>query len=137
LIGLPAGADGALATGWATVELDRAAVELEHLLAPGSTFKDAPPSELLGARCRVGIAGATPNLRIVLLEPVTEGRLAGALARAGEGWVATWALDPWAGAPVRHVSMARQGPLGKERLMFGLPPTGPYRLLVDAVPSPP
>ena len=137
MIALPDDARGALAVGWATVELDRAVKELSHLLAPGSTFEVAPPSVILGARCRVGVAAEAPVMRIVLLEPDTEGRLAAALARSGEGWVATWVLDPWAGVPVRHVSRARPGPLGEERQVFGLPPSAPYRLFLEAVPSPP
>ena len=119
------------------MDLDRAASELGHLLAAGSAFAEAPSSVILGARCRVGAAAATPGLRIVLLEPETEGRLAAALAREGEGWVATWALDSWAGVPVRHVSKGRPGPFGEERHVFGSPPTGPYHFLIEAVPSPP
>ncbi len=134
---VPAEADGALAVGWATVELDRAARELAHLLASGATFVEAPSSDILGARCRIGSAAQTPGLRIVLLEPETEGRLAATLARTGEGWRATWILDPDAGPRPRHVSGARPGPLGRERLLLGGPVAGPYRLLVEAVPSPP
>ena len=137
MIVLPVEADGALAVGWATVELERAGLELAHLLAPGSVFAEAPSSMILGARCRVGVAAATADLRIVLLEPETEGRLAGALARSGEGWVATWALDPSAGVPVGHVSTGRAGPFGEERQLFGSTATGPYHLLIEAVPSPP
>ncbi len=138
MIELPAEVDGALAVGWATVELDRAAAELGHLLVPGSRFVEAPSSGILGARCRIGTAAAgSPGLRIVLLEPDTEGRLAAALARAGEGWRATWILDPGDGPRPRQVSVARPGPLGTERLLLGGPLAGPHRLFVEAVPSPP
>jgi hypothetical protein len=125
-----------MAVGWATVELERAAGELSGLLAPGSAFEAAPASDVLGARCRVGRAADRPELRIVLLEPSTEGRLAATLARTGEGWAATWTLDPGDDARPRHVSGARPGPVGNERLVLGGPLTGPHRLLVEAVPSP-
>jgi hypothetical protein len=137
VIELPREFDGALAVGWATVELDRAAAELAHLLAPGAAFEEAPSSVILGARSRMGTAAAAPGLRIVLLEAETEGRLAAALARGGEGWRATWIPDSGPGARSRQVSGARPGPLGTERLLLGGPIAGPYRLVVEAVPSPP
>lgn len=137
MIGLPEDAHGAVAVGWATVELDRAARELSHLLVAGSEFSTAASSLILGARCRVGSAAApaavASGLRIVLLEPDTEGRLAAILARSGEGWAATWWLRPAAGDAL---STARPGPLGEERLLLGGPATGRHRLVVDAVPSP-
>jgi hypothetical protein len=137
-----------MAIGWATVELERAAGELSHLLELGSTFEDAPSSVILGARCRVGRVADDPSLRIVLLEPETEGRLAATLARSGEGWKVTWAADPMVGGRVgassagprgarAALSTARPGPLGIERLVLGGPIAGPHRLVVEAVPSPP
>lgn len=139
---LPDEAQGALAVGWATVELDRAASELAHLLAPGSAFGDAPRSVHLGARCRVGLAAGKTG-RIVLLEPDTEGRVAATLARSGEGWAATWSVasrdartapdGPRTGTLT--VSAARPGPFGDERLLLGGPLAGPHRLIVEAVPS--
>jgi hypothetical protein len=137
VIALPAEAQGALAVGWATVELERSARELSHLLDPGASFEAAPASAILGARAVVGPAADVPGLRIVLLEPETEGRLAAALARTGEGWVATWDLDPGADLRRRQSSIPRPGPLGDERLLLGEAVTGPYRLLVKLVPSPP
>ena len=137
MIALPEAMPGVLAFGWATVELDRAAKELAHLLAPGAGFGAAASSAILGARCRSGPAAGEAGLWIALLEPETEGRLAGTLARFGEEWAATWALatappgtDPRASAP-------RPGPFGAERLLLGGPPTGLHRLVVEAVPSPP
>ena len=139
MIDLPREAARALAVGWATVELDRAAGELAGLLAAGSAFEDAPSSVILGARCRVGRAADLADLRIVLLEPDTEGRLAATLARGGEGWAASWVVDPGAGTPAARsgLSARRSGPLGDERLLLGGPLAGPHRLVVDAVPSPP
>jgi hypothetical protein len=126
--------------GWATVEVERAAAALADLLAPGAAFQEAPRSAILGARClrgRAGPAGAgdedddgdDPDW-IVLLEPDTEGRLAGYLARFGEGWAATWTVrdDP---RGRRGAGLAR-GPLGEERLADRSPPVGPFRLQLSA-----
>jgi hypothetical protein len=135
---LPDDAAGALAVGWATVELDRAARELADLLGPSGAFQDAPSSEALGARCRVGEAGVKGGVRIVLLEPETEGRLSATLARHGERWVATWvAATAPSSSPVVQLSGARPGPFGKERLVLGGPVSGPHRFVVEAVPSRP
>ena len=125
-----------LAVGWTTVELDRAAAELAHLLAPGETFADATPCEHLGAWCRIGRVrpGIAAADVVVLLEPATEGRLAATLARHDEGWHVTWEagqnpVDPSADL---ILSAARPGPLGPERLVLGGPATGPHRLVVTA-----
>ena len=134
MIALPEEANGALAIGWATVELDRAARELSHLLATGATFAPADASVILGASCRSAPA-AEAGLWIALLEPDTEGRLAGMLARNGEGWVATWVPSGAAGG--RALSAARPGPFGPERLVLGERFTACDRLVVEAVVSPP
>ena len=140
MIALPDEAHESLAVGWATIDLDRAALELAHLLRPGGAFTPAPASVALGARCRVGPAARAATLRIVLLEPDTEGRLAATLARHGEGWAARWQADPGIGntAPSATVatSAARPGPLGPERLVLRDRLAAPLHLLVD-VPSPP
>jgi hypothetical protein len=101
-----------LALGWATVDGARAAAE-----APDLDFRPADPEPALGARAWLTRAGP---LDLVLLEPTTEGRLAAALARRGEGltvvYVAVDALDgdgsPTAlGVPGRLLgSGARWGP---------------------------
>ena len=135
MIALPEPTDGAVAVGWATVELDRAARELAHLLAPGTEFSTAASSVILGARCRSGAAAAVPGLWIALLEPETEGPLAGTLARFGEGWAATWIVAGASAPPARPA--ARPGPFGAERLLSGDTLNAPYRLGVEAVPSPP
>lgn len=70
-----------LAVGWATVDLERSAEDL--------TLHDGPVADgpivdepLLGARAlRVDVGG----MMVLVLEPTTEGRLAAALARRGEG----------------------------------------------------
>lgn len=134
MIALPEEANGTLAVGWATVELDRAARELSHLLAAGAGFSPSASSSILGARCRSARA-AEAGLWIALLEPVTEGRLAGTLARSGEGWAATWVVPAAIGSGA--LSAARPGPFGPERLLLGGSLSGPHRFVVEAVPSPP
>jgi GNAT superfamily N-acetyltransferase len=112
-----------VARGWATVELDRAEGAALDLLGPGQRFVEAPRSEILGARCRIGRGSGES---VVLLEPDTEGRLAGYLARHGEGWAATWRIA----ADVR--ALTRPGPLGPEALVPSTPTTGPFRLVLPA-----
>lgn len=126
--------------GWATVEIERASAVLADRLAPGTGFEEARRSAILGARCLRGRArpaddgertddGDDPDW-IVLLEPDTEGRLAGYLARFGEGWAATWTVaDDPAGRPGHGLA---RGPLGDERLADGGPPAGPFRLRLSA-----
>lgn len=102
-----------IAIGWACVELERAQRELASLVADGLPFRDAPASVALGARCVVGRTGPSPDaLRIVLLEPATEGRLAAYLARHGEGWAARWTAT----ADGSIGLTLRSGPLGPERV---------------------
>lgn len=128
---------GAIAVGWATVEADRAAVELAPLLAPGAGFAEAPGSETLGASCRIGRAAGPGPRWIVLLEPATEGRLAASLARHGEGWIAAWWARGRAGdggdaaEAAATWSASRPGPFGPERLQVGGPLAGPHRLRLD------
>jgi hypothetical protein len=127
---------GTIAVGWATVELDRAARELAHLLVGDADIVDGPASPILGARTRLGrtVASDGREIWLAILEPMTEGRLAATLARAGEGWAATWTSSP-AGSPPQpggsRLSAARPGPFGPERLILGGPPAGPHRLLVE------
>ena len=120
------------------MDLERARRELAPRLVDGTDFASVPDSELLGARCRVGELRQPAGARwLVLLEPATEGRLAGTLARHGEGFWATWETDtdiadaedvPPAEGP--RVSTARPGPFGPERLRLGGPSDGPHRLLL-------
>jgi hypothetical protein len=134
---LPAGSGpGAVATepldlaavGWATVELERAARDV------GGTWEPAAHDRLLGAT-----AWRSPqdHPATLLLEPNTEGRLAGALARHGEGPIALYlrARDP---GRVGAVLRARpgSGPFGEEWLIPGLNPAGPYLILVAEQPAP-
>ena len=114
---LPPLPTGTVAIGWASVELERAERELAGLVDAGQQFRVAPDSMALGARCLVGSVGpAADALRIVLLEPATEGRLAAHLARYGEGWAARWV----AAAEGASTVSLRAGPLGRERLLVDL-----------------
>jgi hypothetical protein len=124
--------------GWATVEIERGAAELEDRLAPGAAFEIASRSAILGARCLRGRARRADAANqnddasadwIVLLEPDTEGRLAGYLARFGEGWAATWTV---ADDEERLGPVVAPGPLGEERLVQGGAGGGPFRMLLSA-----
>jgi hypothetical protein len=152
-----AGVDGpasveVVAVGVATVELDRA--EREY----GGNWVSAPDDRLLGAsaRCVTTGTGGGTSPTLVLLEPNTEGRLAGALARHGEGPVALYLRVPPTGPSATsahkgahegaHIGLRKGGgPLGPQLLVLGGPPAGPFLLLVgdpspasaDRVPSEP
>ncbi len=127
--------DDVVALGWATVDLERAATDHRAWLGPAASFASASRSELLGARCLAvhtipgtSVAGRTMPGWLVLLEPDTEGRLAGYLARYGEGWAATW-LAPSPSGTTRN---ARPGPFGLERLMSEKALHGAFRLRLVA-----
>src|SRR5262245_28213071 len=115
-----------IARGWATVELDRAAIERRRDLAPGAAFEPAHRSAVLGASCLRG--RAVDGGWIVLLEPDTEGPISGFLARHGEGWAASW----HATAATDATGRLAPGPCGPEALEPGHPRHGPYRLRVAA-----
>ena len=143
----PAGSGRPVAIGWATVELDRATSEFADALGlprGQEAFRPAPRSAALGGTCRVA-AGVLPGGgSLVVLEPDTEGRLAGSLARRGEGPVAIWFAAPSApggpGSPGEAglaVSAEREGPLGMERLVGSSPShaAGHFRLIVVLAPG--
>ena len=121
--------------GWATVELDRGERELAAGLAglgPQETT-DMPGDLLLGATVRrLRYLGPHDEL---LLEPATEGALAAALARHGEGRLVLYleversALDRARRAGFR-LSAAGEGPLGPERRVIVGPRDGPFLFLV-------
>jgi hypothetical protein len=125
--------------GWATVEMERAEREMQKRM-PGARFTSAPGDSLLGARVRLLALDADPASRIVLLEPSTEGRLAGSLARFGEGPVALYLhlgfrdLDPIRSAAARaeiRLSTPGDGPFGRSVLLVHGPAWGPHLLLVE------
>lgn len=105
----------------ATVELDRAAAELEP--AVGDAWHEAGIDDLLGARCR---RLTLERSELVLAEPVTEGYAAACLARYGEGPIAM-ALDGTAASgratrtnPVTNgpATYVRLGPTTAPTLIF-------------------
>lgn len=121
--------------GWATVELERAAREVgaEVGIDPAA-WVPAPRDALLGARAWTALAPDDGGPAIVLLEPDTEGRLAAALARFGEGLAAVYLRDPVVGAsaPDRASTTASaQSALGPARLAPGGPSWGPHVLLLE------
>jgi hypothetical protein len=110
------------ALGWATVDLDRAARELSAELGlAADEFAPAADSLALGARCRVAHAAMAGDIALAILEPSTEGRLAGMLARLAEGPAVIWSVADDTVAADRPA--ATPGPFGPERLM----PGGPIR----------
>ena len=91
---LPPGAGRLHAVGWATVELERAIAQLAGVLGvPETAFVDAAGSAALGAHCRIAREPVIDGLRLAVLEPSTEGRLAATLARWDEGLVAPGGRD--------------------------------------------
>jgi hypothetical protein len=117
--------DGArlVGVGWATVDLDRTVAGLPDPAAAGP-LTDEPA---LGARARVVWMGL---LALVLLEPSTEGRLAAALARRGEGVACLYVqgADPASGG--RTTALGVPG-----RLLPHDRPWGPFVLLVAHAPG--
>ena len=124
--------------GWATVELARPA-------AMAAAVEPTTADHLLGAFAAIvrlagstpgSIRGATPR-RVVLLEPSTEGPLAAALARHGEGWVAAYLRGSQPGAEQRlrdagfSVSDVGRGPFGPERRVGVGRVDGPFVLVVS------
>ena len=118
--------------GWATVELDRAAREL----AGAGPFGMAPSDVAIGAAARRSQAArGSAASAVLLLEPETEGLLAAALARFGEGVLAVY-LGPLDRADVDdtpRLGPSRAGPLGPARLVIGRPAWGPHALVLAGV----
>ncbi len=125
--------------GWATVELDRAQAELvarpDERVAEQVAEGVAEPADddsILGARCR--LLCAADGRTVVLIEASTEGLLAAALARYGEGILALYFLvGPDAPARAREAGFSltseRPGPFGPQHLVMTEPRFGPFLLL--------
>ena len=110
------------------MELDRAIAQLAGVLGvPETAFVDAAGSAALGAHCRIAREPVIDGLRLAILEPSTEGRLAAALARWDEGPLVAWYATS---TPVDGQRAVLPGPFGPERLVGGDPLTGPHRLVV-------
>lgn len=127
-----------VAVGWATVDLDRATVDLGVALGLSADgFVPAAASSSLGGRCRVCANALGAGLALALLEPETEGRLAATLARHDEGPAAVWVAvaDPAVtaeGLRARGTTVGDElpGPFGPERLLGGDLTSVPHRLVV-------
>ncbi len=132
-----------VAVGWATVDLDRAWVELAPRTPTAPAVGAVVRDELLGARGRI-LGTSAGGVRSILLEPATEGRLAASLAHRGEGPAVLY-VAPTVGdlsAAVDRLthggSRVRAGrtALGPGVVVLGVPSAGP-QVIVVAVPSGP
>ena len=123
--------------GWATVDLDRGVAELATALRIGpEAFLGAPSSVALGARCLVARGALDGGVAVVLLEPTTEGRLAGRLARHDEGPAVIW----HGAVGMTHLGdpppPATPGPFGPERPLSPVPGRPELvRFIVDLPPG--
>jgi hypothetical protein len=127
--------------GWATVDADRAESELGMWLraaAPGSA-QDLADAHL-GALARARATAGLPGDWLVLLEPTSEGPVAAALARHGEGPCALY-LWPVAGFDAWRASAAgrtdwpglgdvRRGPFGRQARFRGSA-AGPHVIVTE------
>jgi len=94
--------------GWATVDVERAQRDLVEAGIVASALTAEGTDLLLGAAVRRA-ASSVFGCPLLLLEPVTEGRLAATLARHGEGPCAIY-LEHGAGAAVLAPVGTRTGP---------------------------
>ena len=139
LMGLPI-----VGLGWATVELERAAEDLDSAFnragLPQPAWAPAPRDDLLGATTWLSREwwptwGSEDPPAIVLLEPDTEGRLAATLAKFGEGvaaiYVAARPGDPGGRIDAVRLGRPAPGPLGSGRLLLARPTWGPNVVVLD------
>jgi hypothetical protein len=110
-----------VAVGWATVDLERAAGDL-----PEVAFGEPCEEPALGARAvRSSLLG---SIDLLLLEPSREGRLAGWLARNGEGVAVLYVASANAAADVAGLATA----LGRRgRLQVPDDRTWPFLIVLD------
>jgi hypothetical protein len=114
--------------GWGTVELARTAGTIPAI-------EPTTADQLLGAFA--AIVRLDAQRQVVLLEPSTEGPLAAALARHGEGWVAAYLRGVGSGADERlraagySLSALGRGPFGPERRVLVGRSDGPFVVLVS------
>ncbi len=113
-----------LAIGWATVDIERTLADLAAV-EPGAASEpvlDVEPA--LGARAARLRAD---SIEIVILEPITEGRLAAFLARHGEGMAVRYVEDGSGqiGELTVRTALGRMG-----RLEAG-PRDGPFVIIVE------
>ncbi len=119
------GPDGVLlsALGWATVDAERLAAQLGKPLVG-----EPQPDPALGA---TGYRVASASLPLVLLEPATEGRIAAALARLGEGPVALYLDGITLGAGDDATPLANTGTGRAGRLLRPARPSGPFVVALE------
>ena len=118
---------------WRTVDVDRTVADL------GLPSEPLDQDDVLGAK---GVLVRPPDeIPVAVLEPSTEGRLAEALARAGEGDAGFYlappgGLDDAHGAGLRQVQEA-SGPFGRSTLVAPPGPRDPsmFILIVEAPPA--
>ncbi len=141
---LPVVRPSRVVNGWATVDLDRAEADFSSAdpsnATGDATHRSRPVGDdtILGARGRLFRPGEGQEM--VLLEASTEGRLAAALARYGEGTVARYLLvDADAAHRARAagftLSTEGVGPFGIQRLVLVGPRYGPFLLLAGLDPD--
>jgi hypothetical protein len=139
------GAEARRVFGWATVDTDRAERDLVRSFGRLSQAwsRDLADDTLLGARCRL-IESRPGLLEILLLEPVTEGRIAASLARYDEGVVVVYVLVPAARlmevlrdlrASGLVLSGEGAGPFGPEWLVAGSPRWGAHLCIAEGQPE--
>lgn len=127
----PAWASGpVVAVAWATVDGERALGELTARWPALPPFGALPDDAVLGATVVGTVAPVAGDVRLALVEPNTEGRLAASLARRGEGPVAVWIAATTRPAQIQRSSVS-EGPFGPERLVLGGAPGGPHVLLLE------
>ncbi|MGH2406483.1 MAG: GNAT family N-acetyltransferase [Candidatus Limnocylindrales bacterium] len=114
-----------MAVGWGTVDGQRAAAELAPL-----RFVAAPPDGNLGAFAWRGVLD--DGTVLLLVEPSSEGPLAAALARFGEGPVAIWIADA---SPSSARGPAASALGGEAWLARSSRPWGPFLLYHRAMQS--
>lgn len=123
----PNGINGVVAIGLASVDAERAIAELGS-----AQFQAAQPDASLGARAWQG-PPARPQL--IMLEPLSEGRLAAALARHGEGVVALYlgSSRPPAAGLAQALDRPRPWPGGAAARLVVRParPWGPFLFVVE------
>ena len=112
------------ALGWATVDAERLAAALGKPL-----IDDAHGDPALGA---TGYGIASASLPLVLLEPATEGRIAAALARLGEGPVALYLAGVTLGPDDDATPVGSTGTGRKGRLLRSPRPSGPFIVALES-----
>ncbi len=111
------------ALGWATVDAERLAAALDKPL-----IDEAHDDPALGA---TGYGIASASLPLVLLEPTTEGRIAAALARLGEGPVALYLAGVTLGSDDDATRVTSTGTGRQGRLLRSPRPSGPFIVALE------